>query len=168
MESLEENLDMLEDIIESAKCSIFSKKVLLDKKKLLDIIKNMRLAVPSEILHARRIVENHNRIINEANDFSKTVMLETEKKCERIARDHEVYKKATSQANELLDKAKTNANEIRASAISYADDILSKVETILKENMMCFSKENRIIEEHFSKLIEAIYRNRQELKSNDN
>lgn len=164
MESLVDYLDMIEDILESAKSFPFSNKISVDKENLLDIIGEIRLNMPNEIRQAQRIISDHDKIIKEANDKALLMIKEAERQCEKMANDHEVYKKAVEKANELLDEAKQSARDVRINAMCYADEILSKTETMLKEAMISYEKETRAIDDHFSSLIEILYRNRKELK----
>ena len=161
-------LDILEDIIESARSLPFSNKISLEKEKLLDVISEMRLNVPNEIRQAQRIVSDHDSIIKEAKEQALRMIDEAEKQREKLANEHEVYKKAIEQADELVSEAKQTAREMRLSAMSYADDILSKTETMLKETMLSFDKQTRNIDDHFTKLIEILYLNRKELKGENN
>jgi HrpE protein. len=168
MESLIDYLDMLEDTIESAKSLPFSSKVSVDKENLLDIIGEIRLNMPNEIRQAQRIISDHDKIIKEAQDKAISMINEAHRQCEKAANEHEIYKKAIEQANELLDEAKQSARDVRLNAMSYADEILSKTETMLKEAMLSFEKQTRSIDDHFSNLIEVLYRNRKELKGENN
>ena len=143
MESLIDYLDMLEDTIESAKSLPFSSKVSVDKENLLDIIGEIRLNMPNEIRQAQRIISDHDKIIKEAQDKAISMINEAHRQCEKAANEHEIYKKAIEQANELLDEAKQSARDVRLNAMSYADEILSKTETMLKEAMLSFEKQTR-------------------------
>ena len=44
----------------------FSGRLLVDEEKLLDIIDRMRVAVPEELKHARRIIQEQERLLSEA------------------------------------------------------------------------------------------------------
>lgn len=168
MAAINELLDNLEDYLENAKSFPFSSKISVEKEVLLDIIAEMRLSLPNEIRQAQRIISDYDKIIKEANDKAMSIIHSSEKQCEKMANDHEVYKKALEKANEVLDEAKQSARDVRLNAISYADEILSKTETVLKEAMIAFDKENRNIDDHFSNLINLLYRNRKELKGEEN
>lgn len=167
MAAINELLDNLEDYIESAKSLPFSSKISVEKETILDIISEMRLNLPNEIRQAQRIISDYDKIIKEANDKAKNIIINSEKQCERLVNDHEVYKKALEKANELLEEAKENARDARSNAMRYADEMLAKTETILKEAMIAFDKETRNIDDHFSNLINVLYKNRKELKGEE-
>lgn len=163
MESLTDYLDALEDIIETSRAFPFSSKISIDKESVTEIISEMRLNMPNEIRQAQRIISDHDKILKDAEAQAISMIKDAEHQCEKMANEHEIYKKAIEQANELLDEAKQSARDVRLNAMSYADEILSKTETIIKESMVLFNKETRKVEDHFASIIEILYSNRKEL-----
>lgn len=161
---LNDYLDALEDMLENAKTFPFSNKISVDKEEIMDIINEIRLNSPNEIRQAQRIIADHDKIIKEAQDKAKLIFKDAERQCDKMANEHEIYKHAIAKANELLDEAKQSARDVRVNAMSYAEEILSKTETMLKEAMISYEKETRAIDDHFANLIEILYRNRKELK----
>ena len=71
-------VDRLEELFNGSSALPLTKKVVIDEEKLLDIIDQMRLAIPDEIKKAQSIINQKERIIaqsheeaNRTNRFSK-------------------------------------------------------------------------------------------------
>lgn len=164
MDSLLDYLEMLEDLIEGSKTMPFSNKVSLDKDQIFDIISDMRINLPNEIRHAQKIIDDHDRIINDAKNKASQILKEAEHRSQEMADEHEVYKAAMEQARDLMDDTKKSARDMRLSAIDYADEILLKTENAIRESMNNMNLQHRAIEDSFSETIEVLYSNRQELR----
>ena len=71
--NIDESIDMLEDLIESAKQVPFAnKKVLVDPDRIRAIIDDMRFNMPNEIKRAKALNDEKERIISDANKKSRT------------------------------------------------------------------------------------------------
>ena len=69
--SIEDLIEMLEDLIHDATRVPFGKKSMVDVAKLNDIVSDMRLVLPTEIRQAQKVVEDKNRIIHDAEKEAK-------------------------------------------------------------------------------------------------
>ncbi|MCL2852739.1 MAG: hypothetical protein FWE20_06875 [Defluviitaleaceae bacterium] len=164
MDSLVDYLDMLEDLIEGSRTVPFSNKVSLDKDQIFEIISDMRLNLPNEIRNAQKIIDDHDRIINDAKSKAAQIIRDAEHEQQQMVDDHQVYKLAVEQANELMDETRKSARDMRLSSIDYADEILLKTENSLRESMNSINMQYRAIEDSFGDTIEVLYSNRQELR----
>ncbi|MCL2674048.1 MAG: ATPase [Defluviitaleaceae bacterium] len=168
MVSFEEYLDMLEDLIEGSKAMPFSSKVSLDKEQIFEIISDMRINVPNEIRQAQKIINEHDRIVNDANNKATNILKDAGHRAQEMVDEHEIYKMALEQSRDLMDETKKAARDMRVSAIDYADEILLKTENAIRESMSSTNLQYRAIEDSFSETIEVLYSNRQELRSGSN
>ncbi|MDR3238632.1 MAG: ATPase [Clostridiales bacterium] len=164
MESLLDYLDMLEDVVESGKSVLFSKRISVDKAKVFDIIRDMRLNLPNEIRQAQRIIEEHDKIINDAKIKSASIVKEAENSAKALTNNHEIYKRATEQATEVIEETKKNARDMRLNAMDYADEILAKTERIIQDAMSSMNQQHQLMEQYFAQTADVLYSNRQELR----
>ncbi len=164
MESLLDYLDALEDLLDSCKPVPFSNKISVEKERIFDIISDIRLNLPNEIRQAQRIIEEHDKIINDANAKGGNIIREAEMNAKILTNSHEITKMATEQASEIMEEAKRSARDMRLNAMDYADEILSKIEDKVRETMLNLEQQYRITDEYLSDIIEVLYSNRQELR----
>jgi vacuolar-type H+-ATPase subunit H len=163
MESLLDYLDMLEDLLDSSRSVPFSNKLSVDKEKVFDIIRDIRLNLPNEMRQAQRVVEEHDKILSDAKLKSAAIIKEAESTAKNLTNNHEIYKRATEQATEVVEETNKKARDMRLNAMDYADEILAKTEQIVKEAQDNMVELYKGINDHFKQTNEILHSNREEL-----
>ena len=136
MMELLELLEQMEEIIESGTGIPFSGgKCLINRDEVLEIIQEIRLRLPDDMKHAKRIVEEKMRILSDAQQEAENILNNAEKRIAALVDEHVITKKAYEQAEVIISNAKKNAREIRLGTREYADGILNKVEEILEDTL---------------------------------
>ena len=126
-------LETIEDMLENSKTLPFTSKAVLDKDELLVIIKEIRLKLPEELKQAKVIKEEHDRIIEKANEEAKEIVKEAENRIISMIDEHEITKKAYEQKNKIIENANDMAREISNGTKAYADNILAGVQVTLED-----------------------------------
>jgi len=136
MMELLELLEQMEEIVENGTGIPFSGgKCIVNRDEVLEIIQEIRLRLPDDMKQAKRIVEEKERIIDEAQQEAENILNNAESRIAALVDEHEITKQAYEQAEVIISNAKKNAREIRLGTREYADSILSKVEEILEETL---------------------------------
>jgi len=164
MESVLDYLEMLEEIIDNARAVPFSTRVSVDRDKVMEVLTEMRMNIPVEIRQAQRIIEDRERIIDEAKNKADVIVREANGRAQDMVDEHEVYKRAVEQATEMMEENKKNVRDLRVNSLDYADGILSGAESALREALDGLNKQYQQIEDSFIDTINEIYDNRQELR----
>ncbi len=99
------------------------------------MIQEIRLKLPDDIKTAKRIAEEKQRIMAEAQQEAENIIRNAESRIAALVDENEITKKAYEQAEVILANTKKNAREIRLGTREYADNILSKVEEILEDTL---------------------------------
>ena len=128
-------LENLEEILEAGTKVPFSTKVMVDAEELREIIEDIRLKLPDELKQAKWVKEERQRIISDAELEAQKVLKETEGKIINLVDEHEITKKALAQKEEIIENANKVSKEISEGTREYADNILEKVENVLRETM---------------------------------
>ena len=128
-------LENLEEILDSGSNVPFSTKVMVDAGELRDIIEEIRLKLPDELKQAKWVKEERQRIISDAELEAQKVLKETEGKIINLVDEHEITKQALAQKEEIIENANKVSKEISDGTREYADNILEKVENVLRETM---------------------------------
>ncbi|MDR2939772.1 MAG: ATPase [Clostridiales bacterium] len=164
MDSVLKYLDMVEDLLESSKSVPFSGKVSVEKEKIYDIIDEIRLNIPNEIRQSQRIIAEHDKVIADAKAKATTIVKEAEERALKLIDEHEIYKQALEEGNDIIEESKKSARDMRLNAMDYADEILAKTEEIVRESLESISKQNSATEDFFNRTIDVLYSNRMELR----
>ena len=126
-------LETLEDIVEKSFCIPLTGRCFVDKEEILEIIKELRLKLPDDMKQAKWVKEERQRILMEAQKEAAMIVKDTENRISSMVDENEITKQAYEQSEEIISNAQKSAREIRLGTREYADNILVKVEEVLKE-----------------------------------
>lgn len=130
---VEQILAEMEAELENAGTIPFTERVLVDRERLYDLITEIRLRMPTEIEQSRWVIEEKNRILVEAQQRAEATIKEAEEERVNMVNEHEVTKRAYSQAEEIVDNAKRVSKDMRMGAKEYADDLLAQIDDQMKQ-----------------------------------
>ena len=113
--------------------------VQIDKEELIDMLTELKNNMPDEINKYRRVVNDRDKILDEAKRKAQQLVDETEVRTNQMVTDQEVMKQAYARANEIMsqatqtaqattDQAITDANNYGLAAVQYMDNMLSTLE----------------------------------------
>ncbi|HBY20877.1 MAG: hypothetical protein A2Y24_04290 [Clostridiales bacterium GWE2_32_10] len=159
-----ESLEYLEDILDESSPVPFTTKVMVDKKRLCDVIVDIRLKLPNSIKQAEWVVQERNKILNDAKKEAQNILRESEQYANRLVNDNEIIKKANVQAKKVVDTAKSASREIKLGAYEYADNILYNVERSLRDAVDVFHQQCMEIEDTYTGALQVVENNRKELR----
>ena len=141
-------LEKLEDVVENGWVVPLTGKTMVNKKEMIELLKEIRVMLPDEIKQAKWIKEERQRFLFEAQQEANSLLQEAENRISSMIDESEITRKSYEQANETIINAQKTAREIKDGSLAYADEILSKMEETLKEAYL------------------EIHKNKEELKNN--
>ena len=176
---IEQQIDQIEDFIDSCRYQTFSKtNIIVDKDELDALLEELRARTPEEIKHYQRIINNKEAILEDARRKAEEMINEATVHTNELVNEHEIMQQAYAQANEIvrlatqqgqdiLDKAISEANAYRSSATQYMDDMLAQIEqsTVRARNNLTGIFSN--FHSEMSDYIDTVRQNRQELLPQD-
>jgi len=164
MDALLDYLDEIEEVLDHSKSIPFSGKISVEKGRILDILAEIRLHLPDDIRQAQRILNDHDKILADAEHKGVSILEAAENEAKLMTNSHEIFKRASEQASEIMEEAKKDARDLRAGASSYVDEKLEDAERQLKEYMANIEAQHKRVMTYFSETIDVLYENRQELR----
>ena len=177
--NIEQQIDQIEDFIDSCRYQTFSKtNIIVDKDELDALLEELRARTPEEIRHYQRIINNKEAILEDARRKAEEMINEATVHTNELVNEHEIMQQAYAQAQEIvrlatqqgqdiLDKAISEANAYRSSAAQYMDDMLAQIEqsTVSARNNLTGIFSN--FHSEMSDYIDTVRQNRQELLPQD-
>lgn len=157
-------LDRLEDLIEEGKTSFLSGKIGINREEVIDVIRDIRLKLPTEVQQSVWIVEERNKILAEAQKEAHIIIEEAHEKLQNLIEQHEITQYATQRAEQIVETARQDARQIHMGAVEYAESLFKDVEVKLKTSLEMIHKEVQHFENYITDILREIYDNRQELK----
>ncbi len=95
----------------------FSGRLMVDEERILDIIDRMRVAVPEELKQARRVMQEQERLLAEAQG-----------RLQQTLEEKGLLAAIEEERQRLLQQAEAEAAQVRAGADEYARQVLEELD----------------------------------------
>ncbi len=134
---IDEILEMMDDMLDKAVNVPFTnKKSLIDVEKMRELVEEIRLNTPREIKQARDLVNDRKTIINDAKNEASAIIARAEQRAAALISQQEIVRQATQKANEINAAAQEQTKELRDMTNKYVDNMLTKVEELLSNDII--------------------------------
>ena len=118
-------IDSLEDVVVQAR-RLPGGNLVVDRKRLLDVIDQMRLGVPSDLRQAVQILKNQQQIIKEAHAENQRLTKQATSERARTLDENSIMREARERSQAMLRDAESRARETIAEADATAAAHLSE------------------------------------------
>jgi len=125
-------VDRLEAVINGANRMPMTSKVWIDEREALDVLDLMRTTVPEEIKQARRVNQEREKILAQAQTEANRVVSQAQERADRIVSDDNIAQQAEERARQILERARHESEEVRHGADEYALDMLDRLDAELQ------------------------------------
>lgn len=105
-------IDRLEELVGEARKLPMGGGVVISRQRLLDLIDQMRVAVPKEVYDAREVVENREEVLAGATAEAARLVAAAQEEVDRKLKDTEVVKAAELRSREMLAEAQERIQEL--------------------------------------------------------
>jgi hypothetical protein len=117
-----------------------TRKVLVDKDAILDLIDQLRVAVPEEIHAAKRINAEGERIIEKANEEAGRIAARAQEQATYLIGERGLLEVAQAEGRRIVDEAALAADDTRAGADVYAAQLLETLEVEVRKALAGIEK----------------------------
>jgi vacuolar-type H+-ATPase subunit H len=121
-------VDRIEELFNESRAVPFTRNVVVDEDKMLDIIDQMRVTVPEEVKKAQQIVTQKDRIIAQAQEEASRIVALAKEKAEQIVEREAIVKSAQTRGAQIVAQAREDASNTRHDADDYVIDSLQNLE----------------------------------------
>ena len=148
-------IDQLEALLnEGSHPPLVGKRVLLDEQRAWEIIDQMRVSIPEEVKKAKRINQERDRIIAQANEEGARIIELAKDEAQQLASDTEIARQAQSRATTIVERAQREADALKADADDYTVLVLGKLEedlakalSIVRNGLLKLNSEKAYLEQ---------------------
>jgi cell division septum initiation protein DivIVA len=128
-------VDRLEEILNQSRPFPFTHNVIVDEEKVLDLIDQMRVAIPEEVKKSQQVLAQRDRILAQAQEeANRTLSIAREKSDQLVERDS-IAQASQSRADQVVTQARAEAERIRREADDYVVDSLTRLEMELDRSL---------------------------------
>ena len=123
-----------------------TRKVLVDKDAVLDLIDQLRVAVPEEIHAAKRINAEGERIIEKAQDEAGRITARAQEQAAYLIGERGLTETAQAEGRRIVADADEAAAGVRLGADAYAAEILESLESEVRKALAGIEKGIGVLE----------------------
>lgn len=117
-------MDRLESILSAGVRVPLTNKAIIDEQALLDAIDQMRITIPEEIKQAKRISQDRERLLANAQAEADQILAAARERAAYLLQDKELTKSAEIRAQGIIEEARKEALRIQSEADAYSIKVL--------------------------------------------
>ena len=172
---IEQIIDEIEEYIDNCKPHNFSSsKIVVNRDEIDELLTELRMKTPEEIKRYQKIISNQEAILADAKAKAEAIIAQAQIKTDELVSEHQIMQQAYAQANdtinaankqaqEILDSATQDANSIRLSAITYTDDMMANIGSVLNTTLEDAGVKYKTFIDSLQSCLDVVSHNRQEL-----
>ena len=103
-----------------------NEKCIVERDQVLEILDEIKTAMPVELSEAKRLVSARDEFINNAKREAEGIRNQAEERARALVDDQEIVRIAKARSNEML--ASTQANALRRASSQFCDEALRRTE----------------------------------------
>jgi hypothetical protein len=121
-------VDRLEELLNQSRPFPFTHNVMVDEDRMLDLIDQMRVAIPDEVKKAQQLLAQRDRILAQAQEeANRTLSIAREKSEQSVERDA-IVQAAQARADQIIAQARADIENTKHDADDYVVETLTKLE----------------------------------------
>ncbi len=121
-------VDRLEELFNESRAIPLTNNVIVDEDRMLDIIDQMRVAIPEQVKAAEKMLAERDRMMAQAQEEAqRTLQLAREKSVGLVERDS-LVEAAQARADQIIEQAQLDAEATRREADQYVLETLTNLE----------------------------------------
>jgi cell division septum initiation protein DivIVA len=130
-----ERLEELQVLVEEAKSVPFSSSAVIDRNEFLELIAQLKQAVPDEVRQARWMARDRDELLARARKEADRLLAEAREQRDRLLSRSEIVHAAQRESERLVDEGKAKAARTRLEAEDYIDQKLAGFEILLNKTL---------------------------------
>lgn len=121
-------VERLESLVANGKKLPLTNNVVVDQASALDLVDQLRVAVPEEVRQAKRITQESDRILEKAQEEADRIIARAQEQAAFLIEDRELTRAAEERSRLIVGDGHAQAEEIRRGADEYAASVLIRLE----------------------------------------
>lgn len=140
-------VERLEALVVNARKVPMTSQIILEQATVLDLIDQLRVAIPEEVRQARRINQESDRVLSRAREEAEQIIGAAQEQAALLLQDQSILREAETKAQDILGRAQGKSEETMRGADEYAADVLVRLESDLVKTLSIIKKSLEVIEE---------------------
>jgi hypothetical protein len=140
-------VERLESVIANGKKLPLTSNVVVDQAAALDLIDQLRVAVPEEVRAAKRINSEGERIIEKAQEESEQISARAQEQAAFLIEERGLLLAAQEESARIIENAELDAQDVRRGADEYAAAVLIGLEGDVVRTLQSIKKGIQLLDE---------------------
>lgn len=128
-------IDRLEELFNQSRPIWFTHNVIVDEDRMLDLIDQMRVAIPEEVKKAQQLMAQRDRLLAQAQEEANRTLAIAREKSEQLVERDAIVQAAQARAEQILAQARADVEDTRHEADDYVLETLRRLEMELDRNL---------------------------------
>jgi len=111
-------------------------KCIIEREKAIEIINDIKAALPSSISESKRLVSARDEFIGNAKREAESLRKNAEEQAEKMLDQQEIIRVARERSAEMIAAAEKKSNELRKLASDYVDNVMVQAEESLNAALL--------------------------------
>ncbi len=125
-------VDRLEALVNGSRRVPLSSRIMLEEEDLLAIVEQMRQTIPNEVKQARRVLQDREQILKQAQSEAEKIVTMARERAEYMINQEGILTMAKERGEQMLSDAQRDAQSTRSEIEQYAVDVLGHLEQQLE------------------------------------
>ncbi len=125
-------VDRLEELINHSRSIPFTHNVIVDEDRMLDLIDQMRVAIPEEVKKSQQILSQKDRVIAQAKEEADRTLNIAKDKSEKLSDRDSIVQESKKKASQIEVEAELKAKKTQSEADEYVAETLTNLEIALE------------------------------------
>jgi F0F1-type ATP synthase membrane subunit b/b' len=121
-------IDRLEELFNESRPIPFTHNVIVDEDRMLDLIDQMRVAIPEEVKKAQQLLAQRDRLLAQAQEEANRTLALAREKSEQLTERDAIVQSAQMRSEHIEAQAKAEAEITRREADKYVIETLTSLE----------------------------------------
>ncbi len=160
-------LDRLENLIASSRRMPLVNQIIIKEADILSVIDEMRTVIPDEIQQARRIVQDKERILAQANAEAANIISRARAESERAMNREGLLRAAEDRSQDMVQHAEEQAQELLRQAKRHTEHLKNDADAYVSETLHGLKEHLTSIETEVSRTILSIDRGLESIAMQD-
>jgi hypothetical protein len=149
-------VERLESMVANGRKLPLTTNVVVDQAAALDLIDELRHAIPEEVQSARRISAEGERIIERAQREAEDIIGRAQEQAAFLIEERELTRAAQEESARIIEAAEVDAEEVRRGADEYAASVLITLEGEVVRTLQGIKRGIALLDERRAQLREPV------------
>jgi hypothetical protein len=125
-------VDRLEELLNQSRPFPFTHNVMVDEDRMLDLIDQMRVAIPDEVKKAQQLMAQRDRLLAQAQEEANRTLSIAREKSEQLVERDSIVQAAQARAEQIVIQARADIENTKHDADDYVVETLTRLEMELE------------------------------------